>query len=176
MGMGKEQVMWAVKIGDPDYMEQIISTNPAVFKDAKKWAIEHGFDRFRTATIDLSKKPDFVGTLSKDIPDDFEPSMMRDLRVGIDREIKARATRHESIVMSFDEFSSQNENMIRLMCENTGGMSDSEFKKYMIMQSKWLMRQAVKHDPPLSMPQAIDQYSKTFRELWDAGKIESLAA
>ena len=56
--------MWAVKKGDPDWMEHIITTNPTKAKEARKWAEENGFDRFREANVDLSQPPDFTKTLS----------------------------------------------------------------------------------------------------------------
>lgn len=60
----KEKILWAVKIGDPDYMEQIITTNESQFKEARAWAESNGFDRFRVAEIDLATPPDFTKTIN----------------------------------------------------------------------------------------------------------------
>ena len=62
--MKQENILWAVKIGDPDYMEVIITTDSSKIEAAKKWAIENGFDRFRTSTID-NTYPDFIGAINK---------------------------------------------------------------------------------------------------------------
>ena len=61
----KETILWAVKIGDPDHMEEILySCKGWVNKDevmakGKEWADKNGYDRLRIAEIDLSVKPDF---------------------------------------------------------------------------------------------------------------------
>lgn len=56
------KVLWAVKKGEPDWNEQIITEKEERIEDAKKWATQNGFDRFRIATIDLKEKPDFKKT------------------------------------------------------------------------------------------------------------------
>jgi hypothetical protein len=53
-----------VKIGEADYMEQIITKDPAKFEDAKIWASNNGFDRFRISEINLDEKPDFFKTIN----------------------------------------------------------------------------------------------------------------
>jgi len=63
----KEQVLYGTKRGQPDYMEDIISTKPENFKRATTWAKENGYDRLRVAAIDLSIKPDFTGIVSKKV-------------------------------------------------------------------------------------------------------------
>jgi len=60
-----ETILYAVKKGQPKYMEEIITTNPEKIEEARKWAEENGFDRFRIAKIDLGEKPDFIGTINK---------------------------------------------------------------------------------------------------------------
>jgi len=60
-----ETILYATKIGAPEYMEEIITTNPEKIDEAKAWAKENGFDRFRIAKIDLGEKPDFIGTINK---------------------------------------------------------------------------------------------------------------
>jgi hypothetical protein len=61
--MDNEHVLWGVRKGNPDWMTEILTTDPAKFEDAKKWARENGFDRFRTAIIDLTTPPDFSSTV-----------------------------------------------------------------------------------------------------------------
>jgi hypothetical protein len=60
----KETILWAVKVGDEDWQEQIITTDENQIEAAKEWASNNGFDRFRVAKIDLGVKPDFVSTLN----------------------------------------------------------------------------------------------------------------
>lgn len=59
-----EKVLYGIRKGQPDYMADIITTNEKRFDEAKAWAIENGFDRFRIAEIDLSVKPDFTKCLN----------------------------------------------------------------------------------------------------------------
>lgn len=58
------KILWAVKIGDPDYMEQIITENEEKIAAATAWAKANGFNRLRIATID-NKKPDFTKTINE---------------------------------------------------------------------------------------------------------------
>jgi len=62
--MKYEQVLYGTKIGEPNYMEDIISIYPSEFKKAIEWAKRNRYDRFRIAEIDLSIKPDFKGTIA----------------------------------------------------------------------------------------------------------------
>lgn len=52
------RVLWATKIGDPDYMEQLITEDPAKIEAATAWAKANGFDRLRTS-VDDGSAPDF---------------------------------------------------------------------------------------------------------------------
>jgi len=52
-----ETILWAVKIDDEDWQEQIITTNANVIDKATKWATENGFDRFRISQFDPQEKP-----------------------------------------------------------------------------------------------------------------------
>jgi len=63
-----EKVLFAVKIGKPDWAEEVITENESQFDKAKRWAEANGFDRFRIAEIDMSKKPKFAngGALNND--------------------------------------------------------------------------------------------------------------
>ena len=63
--MSIQQVLWAVKIGEPDWREEVITARADQFKSAKAWAIKNGFDRFRVAKIDMGVKPDFVSTIRR---------------------------------------------------------------------------------------------------------------
>jgi len=60
-----EKVLFGVKNGNEDWQEELLSTNPMRFEEIKTLASNDGFGRFRVATIDLSKKPDFTKTLRK---------------------------------------------------------------------------------------------------------------
>jgi hypothetical protein len=59
------KILWGVKIGDPDYMEQIITEQPERIEAAKIWAANNGFNRFRIAEIKPEDKPDFINTINK---------------------------------------------------------------------------------------------------------------
>ena len=61
---GVDPILWAVKIGDEDWQEQIITTNANAIDKATKWAIENGFDRFRISTINPNDKPQFANLIS----------------------------------------------------------------------------------------------------------------
>lgn len=63
--MKQEFVLWAVKIGDPDGKEQIITTSIEHKEAAKKWAKENGFDRFRELRFNLNEAPDFTKIFKK---------------------------------------------------------------------------------------------------------------
>jgi hypothetical protein len=58
------EILWATKIGEPDWNEQLITENSSQIENAKKWAVENGFDRIRVSTIDNSK-PDFTKGFKK---------------------------------------------------------------------------------------------------------------
>ena len=59
-----EKVLWAVKNGDEDWNQVVITstTDPAHLVKARKWAEENGYGQFRIQILD-GKKPDFVGTI-----------------------------------------------------------------------------------------------------------------
>lgn len=60
-----EKVLWGHKRGTEEWAEDIISTQPARFEAAKIWAAERGYDRFRVSIMDLSRPPDFAGTVRR---------------------------------------------------------------------------------------------------------------
>ena len=57
------KILFAVKVGDPDWAEQLITENEQDIPAASKWAKENGFDRLRIAKIDLSTPPNFAETV-----------------------------------------------------------------------------------------------------------------
>ena len=59
-----EKILWGVKIGEPDYMEELITNNSDQIEQAKVWAVANGFDRLRVAEINLNEKPDFAKTIN----------------------------------------------------------------------------------------------------------------
>lgn len=66
MGNAKEYILYGVKKGEPDYMEEVICVDPSgpYFAAATKWAIENGYDRFRESVVDLGVPPEFTSCLS----------------------------------------------------------------------------------------------------------------
>jgi len=58
-----ESILWGIKKGDPNWMQEIITNDKRNFERAKAWAKRNGFDRFRVAEIDTSKEPNFTNTL-----------------------------------------------------------------------------------------------------------------
>lgn len=60
----KAKVLFAVKVGEPDWAEQLITEQENRIEEARKWAGENGFDRFRIAEIDLSTPPDWAKTVN----------------------------------------------------------------------------------------------------------------
>lgn len=53
------KVLFAVKKGDEDWQEQLITEQEERIESAKAWADSNGFDRFRVAEI-ADGPPDFV--------------------------------------------------------------------------------------------------------------------
>ena len=64
--MQTEFVLWAVKIGEPDWAEDVITatTDPKRVEAAKEWAIANGFDRLRLGTFN-GEAPDFAATINR---------------------------------------------------------------------------------------------------------------
>lgn len=63
--MKNEQVLYGLKKGDPEWKEQIISTNPKAFKNAIVWAKKAGFVKLKVRTINLEIPPDFARAVKK---------------------------------------------------------------------------------------------------------------
>ena len=57
------KVLFAVKIGDADWQEQLITEQSEHIKAASDWALANGFDRLRVAEIDLNSAPQFGANL-----------------------------------------------------------------------------------------------------------------
>lgn len=60
-------MLWAVKIGEPDYVEQIITTAAERITAAREWAIANDFDRFRVAEYYDNELPSLVMPCKKNI-------------------------------------------------------------------------------------------------------------
>jgi len=66
----KETLLYACKIGQPDYMEEILYqckgyVNEAeIMETGKAWAAKNGYDRLRISVIDLSTPPDFTKAIN----------------------------------------------------------------------------------------------------------------
>ena len=58
-----EKLLYGRKKGEPDYMEQLLSTKPECFDKVKILAKKDGFVSFRVSEFELAK-PDFVGALN----------------------------------------------------------------------------------------------------------------
>lgn len=59
------KILFAVKIGDEDWQEQLITEHEDQIEAASKWAEANGFNRLRVADIDLSAPPNFAKTINK---------------------------------------------------------------------------------------------------------------
>jgi hypothetical protein len=58
------KILWAVRIGDEVWQEQVITEHESRIPAAMEWAKANGFDRFRIAVVDDSK-PDFTKVLTR---------------------------------------------------------------------------------------------------------------
>tara|TARA_B100001063_G_C16776926_1_gene566338 strand:- start:399 stop:647 length:249 start_codon:yes stop_codon:yes gene_type:complete len=58
--MKKEYVLYGLKKNEPDYMEELITSTHDIkkFNNAKEWAMENGFVKFRVATFN-GEPPNF---------------------------------------------------------------------------------------------------------------------
>ncbi len=69
-GANKETLLYGCKIGQPNYMEEILYeckgyvNHEELMTKGATWAAANGYDRLRVAVIDLSVKPDFAGTIN----------------------------------------------------------------------------------------------------------------
>lgn len=67
----KETLLYGCKIGEPNYMEEILyQCKGYVNKDelmakGNEWATKNGYDRLRISIIDLSTPPNFIKAIRK---------------------------------------------------------------------------------------------------------------
>lgn len=59
-----EYVLWATKIGEPDWCENLITStaDKSHLERAADWAQNNGFDRLRVSEFN-GEKPDFIGAI-----------------------------------------------------------------------------------------------------------------
>ena len=57
------QILFAVRIGEPDWAEVLITEQSDKIGQASEWALANGFDRLRVADVDLASPPDFTPTV-----------------------------------------------------------------------------------------------------------------
>jgi hypothetical protein len=61
----KETLLYGCKIGEPDYMEEILYqckgyvNQDEVMAKGKAWAAKNGYDRLRISVVDLAIPPNF---------------------------------------------------------------------------------------------------------------------
>lgn len=55
--------LFATRIGDADWKEQLITEVEDRAEAAKQWAKDNGFNRLREVRMDAEEKPDFIKTL-----------------------------------------------------------------------------------------------------------------
>jgi len=66
----KETLLYGCKIGQPDYMEEILYqckgyvNKEEVMNKGKQWADKNGYDRLRISIIDLSTPPNFIKSIT----------------------------------------------------------------------------------------------------------------
>ena len=58
------KALFAVRIGAEDWQEELITEREEHIEDAKTWAINQGFDRFRVMDFKDGDKPDFKKILN----------------------------------------------------------------------------------------------------------------
>lgn len=68
--MQKETLLYGCKIGEPDYMEEILYqckgwlNKDEVMAKGKEWADKNGYNRLRITEINLSIKPNFIKSIN----------------------------------------------------------------------------------------------------------------
>jgi hypothetical protein len=62
------KVLFAVRVGNEDWQEELITDVEDRIEAASKWALANGFDRLRVATIDEGP-PDFAATVRRNNPE-----------------------------------------------------------------------------------------------------------
>jgi hypothetical protein len=67
----KETLLYGCKIGQPDYMEEILYqckgyvNKDEVMAKGTQWAKDNGYDRLRISVIDLNTPPNFLQAIKK---------------------------------------------------------------------------------------------------------------
>jgi hypothetical protein len=67
----KETLLYGCKIGDPNYMEEILYeckgyvNHEELMSKGNEFATKYGYDRLRIAVIDLSTPPNFIKTIHR---------------------------------------------------------------------------------------------------------------
>ncbi len=59
------KVLFAVRQGNEDWQEELITEIEERIPAAREWAQANGFDRLRIAEIDLDQRPDFTKALKR---------------------------------------------------------------------------------------------------------------
>jgi len=65
-----ETLLYGCKIGEPNYMEEILFeckgyvNNDELMAKGKEWADKNGYDRLRISVVNLSTPPDFTNTVN----------------------------------------------------------------------------------------------------------------
>lgn len=62
----KVKALFAVKVGNEDWQEELITEQPHLMEKARAWATENGFDRFRVVEFNQNELPDFAGTVGEE--------------------------------------------------------------------------------------------------------------
>jgi len=66
-----ETLLYGCKIGDPDYMEDILyqckgyTNKEELMKKGEEWAKINGYDRLRIHVVNLSQPPNFIKTINR---------------------------------------------------------------------------------------------------------------
>lgn len=58
-----ETILFAVKIGNPDWDEEVLTEHKCRIKEAMEWGKANGYHKFRIAKIDMDTPPEFSANL-----------------------------------------------------------------------------------------------------------------
>lgn len=59
-----QRILWATKVGAPEWQEQLITEQGDKIEAASAWAKANGFDRLRVSTFD-GRAPNFARTINR---------------------------------------------------------------------------------------------------------------
>jgi len=68
-----ETLLYGRKIDEPEYMEQILSSNPANFDKIKELATKDGFSHFRISKVNLSENPWTKKSIKRMVNESIDP-------------------------------------------------------------------------------------------------------